>query len=481
MSDLLCLIPARGGSKTVRRKNLRTIGGKTLVQIAVEACKPFGRVIVSTDDAEIAAVGRMCGAEEWTRPAHLATDDASIDDLVRWARSRWDGPLLVFQPTCPQAAPYLAAFLQAAADGGMTMATRRRHIVWSDSTTPLTGRGQRQDNPGLLDEVGVRYYPPGCTTIEGCWEAPGEIGDIDTPDDLASARRVPRSIGFRVLCNHRVGTGHVRRCVQIADELQHHRITFTPHPDTDLNMLAGLCGGYPIGVGRFDLTVNDTLDTPEEEMFDLRYHGPVVTLEDLGPGAQHATLTINELYPAHARTELTGPDWAVLRPVFTAVPEHVFDHLGKPRLLVTFGGSDPAGFTARLKALTDREWGWDTVVVPPPSGGSSADMAGLLVWADLVVCSGGRTVWEAMACGTPALVLCQNPREMTHSHLSPRYGVLNLGLGKLVDDDALRRHLHVLLNDVSLRVDMSERMRGVVDGKGALRIAHRIEGILGGL
>lgn len=485
MSDLLCLIPARGGSKTVRRKNLRTIDGVTLVELAVRACRPFGRTVVSTDDQDIAAVARMCGAEVWDRPAELATDDASIDDLVRWVRQSYEGRLLVYQPTVPAAQPYLAAFIQWARgqEHGSAMSTLYPHIMWREGHLQ-TYRGQRQDlNWAMWQEVGVRYYPEGGWFLNHVWPCPGPLVDIDTPADLHLARQQPKRILFRIICNRVVGSGHVRRCVQLADELQHHDISFAPHPDTDLAMLADLAGGYPLVTDGYprDLCVNDCLDTSEEQMFELRVNSPVVALEDVGPGAQHASLVVNELYPAHAKHELSGPDWAVLRPVFTAAPwPHRFDHTGNPRLLVSFGGCDPSGFSSRLDRIGGG--GWDMVLVPPPSASSTpVDLASLLVWADLLVCSGGRTVWEAMACGTPALVLCQNARELTHSHLSPRYGVINLGLGHLVDDGTIRQHVERLLGDPALLADLSDKMTSIVDGKGALRIAHRIEGLLGGL
>jgi spore coat polysaccharide biosynthesis predicted glycosyltransferase SpsG len=476
---MLCLIPARGGSKTVRRKNLRTIGGKTLVQIAVEACRPHGRVIVSTDDAEIAAVARMCGAEVWDRPAELATDDASIDDLVRWVRLQHPEPLLVYQPTVPQAACVLAAFIEdwKRTGGSSSMGTPHRHIVWGANQT----RAQRQNLEPLTDEIGVRLYAEGSDNLDRVWLSPLPLTDIDTPADLHAVRLQPRRILFRVIASKRLGSGHVRRCVQIADELQHHQIAFAPHPASDVEMVASLCGGYPLVADGWphDLCVNDVLDTSEQDMLEQRFASPVVALEDCGPGARHASLVINELYGTQGA--LCGPDWAVLRPVFTAAPAHRFDHTGRPRLLVSFGGTDPGNLSEKLRLITESLWGFDTVIVPPPTQGTSAEMASLLCWADLVVCSGGRTVWEAMVCGTPAVVLCQNPREMTHTHLSPAFGVLNLGLGKLVDDAELDRTLRTLLEDRQLLVEMSERMRGVVDGRGVWRIAHRIEGLLEGL
>jgi spore coat polysaccharide biosynthesis predicted glycosyltransferase SpsG len=446
---------------------------------------------VSTDDDDISAVARMCGAEVWDRSDQLATDESTVDELVAFTRLEWHGGLLVFQPTVPQAASSLGWFVGHARTygWGTAMGVACSHSVWNQNgVVELAERGNRQNRRPLLIEVGVRYYPAGESKIAQVLQCAPPLVDIDTPDDLASVRRERKRILFRTIVNRQVGTGHVRRCVQIADELQHHDIMIAPHPDSDLNLFVSLAAGYPMVADGYpaDLIVNDCLDTTEEQMFELRFNAPVVALEDLGAGAQHATLVINELYAAHARHELTGPDWAVLRPVFSAVPwPHRFDHSGAPRLLVTFGGTDPAGLTERLHKMSGVgpfvDWDWDTVIVPPPSEGRPSEIASLLCWADLVVCSGGRTVWEAMACGTPALVLCQNPRELTHTHLSPKYGVLNLGLGKLVSDDDLRRHLTVLLNDRVLLAEMSERMTGVVDGKGALRIAHRVEGILGGL
>lgn len=82
MSDkprLLAIIPARGGSKGVPRKNLRLLAGKPLIAYAIETALASGvdRVVVSTDDPEIAAVARQYGAEvPFIRPVELARDDS---------------------------------------------------------------------------------------------------------------------------------------------------------------------------------------------------------------------------------------------------------------------------------------------------------------------------------------------------------------------------------------------------------------------
>ena len=82
----LAVIPARGGSKGVHRKCARLVGGTPLLARAVAAAKEaktVGRVIVSTDDAEFAALAKACGAEvPFLRPAEFATDSSPIIDAI---------------------------------------------------------------------------------------------------------------------------------------------------------------------------------------------------------------------------------------------------------------------------------------------------------------------------------------------------------------------------------------------------------------
>lgn len=85
MSEVVAIIPARGGSKGVPRKNLRRVGGVPLVARAIDAarrCSSIDRVIVSTDDGDIAAVAAEWGAEVVERPAEIAGDTASSESAV---------------------------------------------------------------------------------------------------------------------------------------------------------------------------------------------------------------------------------------------------------------------------------------------------------------------------------------------------------------------------------------------------------------
>ena len=83
----LALIPARGGSKRIPRKNIRPFRGKPMIAWSIEAAlaaRCFDRILVSTDDEEIAAVALSHGGEvPFLRPSHLADDQATTQAVVR--------------------------------------------------------------------------------------------------------------------------------------------------------------------------------------------------------------------------------------------------------------------------------------------------------------------------------------------------------------------------------------------------------------
>ena len=83
--EVLAIIPARGGSKGIPRKNLAPLGGKPLMVWTIEAAlgaELVSRVVVSTEDAEIAAVAAGAGAEVIPRPAELAEDTTHTEPVL---------------------------------------------------------------------------------------------------------------------------------------------------------------------------------------------------------------------------------------------------------------------------------------------------------------------------------------------------------------------------------------------------------------
>ena len=104
---VLGLIPARGGSKSIPRKNLVDLGGVPLIQWTIQAAlsSNLKRVVVSTDDDEIAEFSRSLGVEvPFKRPAELSTDQALSIDVVLHALDVLEedfDAVMVLQPTSP--------------------------------------------------------------------------------------------------------------------------------------------------------------------------------------------------------------------------------------------------------------------------------------------------------------------------------------------------------------------------------------------
>ncbi|MDZ5456533.1 acylneuraminate cytidylyltransferase family protein [Azohydromonas lata] len=108
---LLAVIPARGGSKRLPRKNVLPLAGRPLIQWSIDAALAsgvFDAVLVSTDDEEIAAAARAAGAlVPWLRPADLASDTATSAAVLQHALEWYEcerGPaeaVVLLQPTSP--------------------------------------------------------------------------------------------------------------------------------------------------------------------------------------------------------------------------------------------------------------------------------------------------------------------------------------------------------------------------------------------
>lgn len=108
---VLAIIPARGGSKGIPKKNIKPISGKPMIVYTIEAakeCEYIDKVIVSTDDEEIAEISMRSGAiVPFSRPEELATDEAKTIDVVMHAiefyerkAERYD-IIVLLQPTSP--------------------------------------------------------------------------------------------------------------------------------------------------------------------------------------------------------------------------------------------------------------------------------------------------------------------------------------------------------------------------------------------
>jgi CMP-N,N'-diacetyllegionaminic acid synthase len=144
---ILGIIPARGGSKAIPRKNLAVVANKPLIAWTVEVAIKSGlldRLAVSTDDREIAAAGKEFGAEvPFLRPSELATDTSTSMDVVLHAIQWLDNHekyrpdyILLLQPTSPlrtvtDIRESMELLLAKHADSVVSVCETRQHPLWT--------------------------------------------------------------------------------------------------------------------------------------------------------------------------------------------------------------------------------------------------------------------------------------------------------------------------------------------------------------
>jgi CMP-N-acetylneuraminic acid synthetase len=226
--SVLALVPARGGSKGIPRKNLQLLGGRALVAHAVEAGRRavlVARVVCSTDDPDIASAAREAGAEvPFLRPVELAQD--TTEDLpvfvhaLDWLKlhTNWVPDLVVnLRPTSPlrtarHVDDAIRLLLQTGADSvkAVCLARQHPHKMWVRqpnaeitpfletafrlSRGPDVPRAELEDiywQNGIVDvtrhsvirEQGVMIGP----RVVGLVTAAEDSIDVDTPLDLALA------------------------------------------------------------------------------------------------------------------------------------------------------------------------------------------------------------------------------------------------------------------------------------------------------
>lgn len=108
---VLGLVPARGGSKGITRKNIRMLAGKPLIAFTADAARAstqLSRVILSTDDPEIAEAGKAAGLDvPFLRPTEFALDSSPMIEVIlhalRWAQAQGEdyAAICLLQPTSP--------------------------------------------------------------------------------------------------------------------------------------------------------------------------------------------------------------------------------------------------------------------------------------------------------------------------------------------------------------------------------------------
>jgi len=195
-SKIVSLIPARGGSKRIPRKNLRIINGKPLIYWVIQASlnSRVDETWVSTEDEEIKKVAIDCGAKVIDRPSELAKDNSSTEEVIQHFIDNVKTDIVVIvEPPHPlinsrDIDDMLDIMLEADYDS-MVGLERQKIFIWEIIDKKLVPKYNPADRPRTQDYEGVLVENLG-------------IWATTTKAFLKSGVRVSGNIGYYI-CPHK--------------------------------------------------------------------------------------------------------------------------------------------------------------------------------------------------------------------------------------------------------------------------------------
>jgi CMP-N-acetylneuraminic acid synthetase/spore coat polysaccharide biosynthesis predicted glycosyltransferase SpsG len=516
---ILAIIPARGGSKGIPRKNLRLLGDKPLIYYAINNAKNskyITDVYVSSEDDEILSVAKRFGAKLHKRDKSLSKDTTTLDPVIyeayKYAKIENNQEydlIITLQPTSP-------LLKVESLDAAIEMMIKNKYIDTIISAKDDTHLSWKKLNgkyiPNYERRVNRQYLTPIFTetgsfliTRNNVITPQNRIGknidlyilkspeciDIDTYEDwnLCEYYLKRKNILIVVRGNEEVGLGHVYNMLGIANDILNHNILFLALRDSKLAYDKIKEYNYPVKIQKRelideilsykpDVVINDILDTDGNYIKQLKQNNiKVINFEDLGEGAKYADLVINAIYPEKEKLQnhFFGPEYFILRDEFIYAPIKRINSKVK-KVLITFGGVDPNDYTLKVLESIYEFCNEHFIEIEVILGfgyknvenllkfrnikitRNVKNMADKMLEADIIFTSAGRTIYEIASIGTPSIVLAQNERELTHFFASKENGFINLGLGVLLSKEKILSTFKELVFDFDKRKDMNIKM-----------------------
>lgn len=329
---------------------------------------------------------------------------------------------------------------------------------------------------------------------------------------------------FRADGNPQVGSGHIMRCLSLADAFRNmgQTVVFVTADDCFQSVIRGR--GYE------RVVLHTKYDAMEDElpvlipllqkicpscilldsyfvtpgyMAAVRNEAPLVYIDDLNVFDYPADLVINYMlyadklaYPQNKRY-LLGPKYALLRKEFRSVPQRQIKKRVKDVLLST-GGADSEHVALRCVQYL-REQFEDGITYHVVLGAMNQDVAeiecltdrcahivlhrnvsnvrSLMLQCDAAISAGGTTLFELCACGLPTVTYVLADNQIMNAASFEEAGLM-LNAGDIRGDDRFAgrifERLEVLMRDRPLRQQMAGQMQALVDGNGAARLAESI-------
>jgi len=388
---ILAIIPARGGSKGIPRKNVKLLAGKPLIGYVIETAlgsKFIDKVVVTTDDPVIKQVSEIFGAEVIDRPRDLAEDSVPLDPVVYHAVTSIEKSdkktfdlVITIQPTSPLlSTKNLNKAIEQMIKGrfdSLISVKPERHLFWVKEGSRIKPFYPERKNRQLLDPV---FKETGAVVISqrnivteksrlgknlSIFEVPEEESvDIDSYEDwlIAQYRLEKLKIVFRVDADQKIGLGHISRASILADNLYPHEITFLLNKSKTLGIdkMKELHFKYVtfeteeealaiINDIKPNIIINDILDTNKNYIARLKKLATlVVNFEDLGEGSEIADLVVNDMYENTnpEENQVSGYRYVCLRDEFYIWPPKKIKKESS-EILLAFGGSDPENLTQK--------------------------------------------------------------------------------------------------------------------------------------
>ena len=392
-NKILVVIPARGGSKGIPRKNIRLLNNKPLISYSIDIARHshyVDDVVVTTDDSEIALIAEKFGASVIRRAGELAEDNIPLDPVIYDAMVQKEkltldeyDIVITLQPTSPLIRTEtlnraIEKFKDFSIDSVISVVDDR-HLSWGFD------ENNKRYFPNYIERLNRQYLPKSFketgailatrrsfvhensrlgTNIDLIEVSKSESVDIDDYDDWWVAENYLKRKRIAIVVNayDEIGTGHVYRCLSIASKLVSHDVLFLLDKNHKLGIDIVDNYNYPFDVYKDEkdlfnklrqylpnIVINDILNTSYEYIYSLKDEGYfVVNFEDLGPGIEVADVVFDALYE-HELSQgniFTGHKYYILKDEFYFQPQKIITQTVN-NILITFGGTDPNNFTER--------------------------------------------------------------------------------------------------------------------------------------
>lgn len=396
--NILAVIPARGGSKGIPRKNVRLMNGKPLISYSIEnakACSLINDIVVTTDDEEIMGIAKLNNVDYVERTTELAGDNVTLDPVVydavlkteRLKNMKYD-IIITLQATSPllkgeTLKRAVNSFINSRRDTYISV-VNKPHLSWSRNDAGYfpnyAKRLNRQQLPPNYVETGAffitkrEFLKPDSRMGKdvSVFEVPEEESvDIDSVSDWIICENVlkKKRIVFRADGYKELGLGHIYHCLTLAYNLTGHDVIFVTKEEYEAGIEKIKSSFMPYNLvksddefieflkfWKADVVVNDCLDTSKEYIEKLKsVVNKVVTIEDLGEGSEYADAVINALYDKEIQShkQYAGEKYICLRDEFLISKPKEFSKKVK-NVLVMFGGTDPSNLTKKIYDLTSK-------------------------------------------------------------------------------------------------------------------------------